>query len=205
MLHHLPDFLTRTSSLGFVPPYQVTNSDLLEQANDMLYNLSLLAPHLIPPPTSTSSTSTSAVPTYILSLLPPSLPLLQLHLARSLTTRLRLITLSVPFFLVSALESEDHPKPKVIFTGEEYVAGVLEQLVEKDELSNNNYDNADCRALVVVVPNPGEDHKDRSDLVKRAAKMGVKVVNFEQLQRGCFKPDVWERPGKPCFLPVCPP
>jgi hypothetical protein len=113
-----------------------------------------------------------------------------------------LITLSVPFFLVSALESEDHPKPKVIFTGEEYVAGVLEQLVEKDELSNNNYDNADCRALVVVVPNPGEDYKGRSDLVQRAAKMGVKVVNFEQLLRGCFKPDVWERPGKPSSVPV---
>jgi hypothetical protein len=175
---------------------------LLEQANDMLYNLSLLAPHLLSPPTATPSTSTSAAPTYILSLLPPSLPLLQLHLARSLTTRLRLITLSVPFFLVSALESEDHPKPKVIFTGEEYVAGVLEQLVEKDELSNNNYDNADCRALVVVVPNPGEDHKGRSDLVQRAAKMGVKVVNFEQLLRGCFKPDVWERPGKPSSVPV---
>jgi hypothetical protein len=168
----------------------------------MLYNLSLLAPHLLSPPTATPSTSTSAAPTYILSLLPPSLPLLQLHLARSLTTRLRLITLSVPFFLVSALESEDHPKPKVIFTGEEYVAGVLEQLVEKDELSNNNYDNADCRALVVVVPNPGEDYKGRSDLVQRAAKMGVKVVNFEQLLRGCFKPDVWERPGKPSSVPV---
>jgi hypothetical protein len=202
VLQYLTDLLTGTSSLGFVPPYQVTNSDLLEQANDILYNLSLLAPHLISPPTSTSSTSTTAAPTYILSLLPPSLPLLQLHLARSLTTRLRLIALSVPFFLVSALESEDHPKPKVIFTGEEYVAGVLEQLVEKDDANNHNQGNADCRALVVVVPNSGEDYKDRSDLVKRAGKMGVKVVNFEQLQRGCFKPDVWERPGKPSSLPV---
>lgn len=108
----------------------------------------------------------------------------------------------MPFFLVSALESEDHPKPKVIFTGEEYVAGVLEQLVEKDDANNHNQGNADCRALVVVVPNSGEDYKDRSDLVKRAGKMGVKVVNFEQLQRGCFKPDVWERPGKPSSLPV---
>jgi hypothetical protein len=170
----------------------------------MLYNLSLLAPHLLSPPTATPSTSTSAAPTYILSLLPPSLPLLQLHLARSLTTRLRLITLSVPIFLVSALESEDHPKPKVVFTGEEYVAGVLEQLVEKDDDANiHNHDNAECRALVVVVPNSGEGYRENSDLVKRAAKMGVKVVNFEQLQRGCFKPDVWERPGKPSSLPVC--
>jgi hypothetical protein len=108
----------------------------------------------------------------------------------------------VPFFLVSALESEDHPKPKVVFTGEEYVAGVLEQLVEKDDANVHNRVNADFRALVVVVPNSEEDRRDNSDLVKRAAKMGVKVVNFEQLQRGCFKPDVWERPGKPSSVPV---
>ena len=152
----------------------------------MLHNISTLAPHLFSPKTSPSK------PTHILSLLPTSLPLLQLHLARSLTNRLRLITLSLPIFLVSAIESDLHPRPSIIFVQQDHVHGVLEQLVEKDD----NGDHPECKALVVVVPEQDGTYRDNAELVSRASKMGIKVVRFEQLQRPCFKADEWERPGQ---------
>lgn len=97
------------------------------------------------------------------------------HLSSSLTSRLSLVTLSSPIFLVSALNSEQHAKPTIVFTPEDLFHGVLEQLVEDD------LDHAgDCKALVVVVSLKGAS-AEQPKLADRANKLGVKLIRFEEL------------------------
>jgi hypothetical protein len=176
---------------------QITNGELSNNATTILSNLTELVPHLISP------SIPSNTPTHVLALLPPSLELLRLHLVCSLTTRLRLITLSNPVFLVSALNSEEHAKPKVIFVEDDLVHGVLEQLVEGDSIPQKDaQEGGSTKTLIVRLPTAGKPYRNIDGLTDRAKGMGVQVIRFEELLKPSGRKlekdaslEDWGRPG----------
>lgn len=155
-----------------------------------------------------------------MSLLPTSLELLTLHLARSLSTSLGLITLSNPIFLVSALESEDHVRPRIVFAQADLLHGILEQMAEviedektgakhvaePDEGQHSSYDDQP-KAVVVLVPGQGNDERQQDQdeeadipmLVKIAEQRGIHVITYASLLTVDFDDSIvgqWAKPGQ---------
>jgi long-chain acyl-CoA synthetase len=118
------------------------------------------------------SESTSS-PTPILTLLPSSpstsFPLLLLQLAAPPSTPL--IVLPTPRLLTKALQSKDHPQPKLVVAHSSLAADLIEQVWE------------DCGSEVgvLIVGDPG---KEQDQVVRDAEKKGMLVKYWEEVWGG---------------------